>query len=192
MNNYVRMYDVSILDDIHNFFPAFLYDQARFTNMPDVFAYVNQQMDNHFNIFNRAQREYNQRNVRVSTAPSIPIPLSRTPLRRAGSIDMLPGGTMSELFASIMELSTLAPTQQVMEPVIVRPTPAQITQATTLHTSIISENETNCSICQEAYAVGQTIRTINHCSHKFHKECVDTWFGRNVHCPDCRYDIRGS
>lgn len=191
MNNYVRMYDVNILDDIHNFFPAFLYDQARFTNMPDVFSYVNQQMDSHFNIFSRAQREYNQRNVRVSTASSLPP--ARTPVRRSDTIfTSQTGGTMSELFASIMELSALTPTQQVMEPVIVRPTPTQIAQATTLHTSIISDNETNCSICQEAYAVGQTVRTINHCSHKFHKECVDTWFGRNVHCPDCRYDIRGS
>jgi len=187
------MYDINILDDLHNFFPALLYDQTRFTSMSDVFLYVNHQMDNHFNIFNRARREYSQRNVRV---PTPPVPQGIPSVRRSDTIDILPllrsDRSMEAFFTSFVELSALAPTQQTMEPVIIRPTTAQINQATTVSTSIISDDETNCSICQEEYEVGQSIRTINHCSHKFHKQCIDTWFDRNVHCPDCRYDIRSS
>jgi len=180
------MYDIYLLDDIHNFFPAFLYNQSRFTNMADVFAYVNRQMDTHFNIFNRAQREYNQRNVRASTAPQ--------PQR---TVDILPlyasqnTASMSELFTLLSGLYTnTAPTQFNMDPVVVRPTANQIVQATTVEMPVFVDQESTCSVCQEGYILGQTVRKINHCSHKFHKLCIDTWFSENVHCPVCRYDIR--
>ena len=76
---------------------------------------------------------------------------------------------------------------QGLEPVVVRPTPAQITIATeVLH----PETEQDCAICQDTIAVTQDCRKILHCGHWFHKDCIDPWFQQNVQCPICRYDIR--
>ncbi len=77
------------------------------------------------------------------------------------------------------------------EPVIVRPTAAQIAAATT--EEVVSENSEDgnvCAICQDDIASGTIMRTINHCEHSFHKSCIDVWFAQNVHCPVCRHDIR--
>jgi len=183
------MYDISFLDDIHNFFPAFLYDQQQFITTRDVFGYVNRQMDVHFNIFNRAQREYNQQHPRMPTVNTQP-PLRR----RADNFDMTPVYTTTQNLNGISDLLAAMlitpPVQQTMEPVIVRPTRSQIDRATTLHLASVDDEDLNCSICQETYTEQQSIRLIRHCSHKFHRECIDTWFNRNVHCPVCRHDIR--
>jgi hypothetical protein len=93
------------------------------------------------------------------------------------------------------ELSTLAnlvlrlgsPPGQALEPVIVRPTPAQITRATEVLTP---ETEQDCAICQDTITTSQQCRKILHCGHWFHKDCIDPWFQQNVQCPICRYDIR--
>jgi len=62
------------------------------------------------------------------------------------------------------------------------------------HTTIIRIDDitvqNSCSICQEDYVVGDTIRKINHCAHYFHKSCIDSWFLANARCPVCRHDIR--
>jgi hypothetical protein len=75
--------------------------------------------------------------------------------------------------------------------VTVRPTQEQIAVNTTLSTSD-SVQEDNCAICQDSVDAGQEMRRINHCGHFFHKDCIDTWLGTNVHCPTCRHDIRES
>ena len=38
--------------------------------------------------------------------------------------------------------------------------------------------------------MGEQVRTLTHCGHRFHVLCIDNWFQRNVHCPLCRHDIR--
>ena len=53
------------------------------------------------------------------------------------------------------------------------------------------KNPDNCAVCQDQLKKEQEARTINHCSHMFHRECIDRWFETNVQCPCCRYDIRG-
>lgn len=73
--------------------------------------------------------------------------------------------------------------------VTVRPTELQINRGTSVET-ISALIEDNCAICQDAMERGAQIRKINHCGHIFHKECIDAWFDRNVHCPTCRHDIR--
>jgi hypothetical protein len=192
MDNYRRVYDAPLLDDIHNFFPALLYDQRHFLSIQDVFTYVNRQMDTHFNIYSRAQREYNQANPVTNTTTmrrTTQAPI-RTPTREV--IDILPLFSMDQqtsilgdYFLNILRSQPLPN----LEPVIVRPSQVQINLATSLRSSTSSEGQ-NCSVCQEGYTEGQAIRTINHCSHRFHKICIDTWFTSHVHCPDCRYDIR--
>ena len=196
MERYTRVYDVPLLDDIHNFFPAFLYDQRHFLTPQDVFGYIHRQMDTHFNIYSRAQREYNQANPVVNTG--IPLrtqsplqPQARSTPRSA--IDILPlfsmgqnNNILTEYFLNAVLRENLIPN---LEPVIVRPSQIQVDLATSLRFSTGSEGQ-NCSVCQEGYTEGQAIRTINHCSHRFHRTCIDTWFSSHVHCPDCRYDIR--
>ncbi len=78
----------------------------------------------------------------------------------------------------------------LLTPVVVRPTPEQITSATEL--LMVSEEDRfdNCSICVESINPNTEVRRINHCRHTFHRACIDTWFDRNVRCPNCRYDIR--
>jgi hypothetical protein len=48
---YEVVYNVGLLDDIHNYFPALLYDNGRFQNMTQVFHYVRHQMSTRFNLY---------------------------------------------------------------------------------------------------------------------------------------------
>jgi hypothetical protein len=75
-----------------------------------------------------------------------------------------------------------------MEPVIVRPTAAEIDAGTTIE--ILDAEEEVCAICQDTMEAGSQARNINACDHRFHVTCIDTWFQRNVRCPVCRYDVR--
>jgi len=77
------------------------------------------------------------------------------------------------------------------QPVIVRPTPEQIDSHTTLSRSYQAQDD-NCAICQDPIEMGQTMRIIGHCTHRFHQHCIDTWFESHVTCPTCRHDIRES
>lgn len=192
MNQYNRIYDIPLLDDIHNFFPALLYDQRHFLTLNDIFVYINTQMDTHFNIYSRAQREYNQANPIINNNERIRR-ANQFPLRTNTNavIDILPLFTTQQQSNMLSDyfLNMLREPNINLEPVVVSPSQIQIDNATRLRTSTNNEGQ-NCSICQEGYTEGQAIRTINHCSHRFHKNCIDVWFTRNVHCPDCRYDIR--
>jgi hypothetical protein len=53
---YESVYNVNLLDDIHNYFPALLYNNRQFQGVQDVFQYVNAQMDFHFNTYNRQRQ----------------------------------------------------------------------------------------------------------------------------------------
>ena len=72
------------------------------------------------------------------------------------------------------------------DPVVVRPTAAQITRATA--TTSVPPIDTNCSICQDSLLESGT--RISHCGHVFHNNCIAEWFTRSVFCPMCRHDIR--
>ena len=89
---YEEVYSVGLLDDIHNFFPAILYHPRRFTTFQDLTTYIQDQMNQQFNTFNRARRAYHaqhgigmpiQTNMNIltpghlhTTAP-IPTPIHR-------------------------------------------------------------------------------------------------------------------
>lgn len=70
------------------------------------------------------------------------------------------------------------------DPVVIRPTAAQIDAAT----ERVDAEDANCAICQESIE-DDAIR-LTHCRHDFHNHCITEWFTRSVHCPNCRHDIR--
>lgn len=304
MNN-EYIYGVQILDDIHNYFPDLLYNNRRFDNVQDVFAYIRINMPN-YHIYNANCERYrnfiNNARVRYSMYPSIPpqwtvsrrgmysrfgsaavrsmrrsrteergeelddqqenianilhrtyttpvvtttsistpprtpiatmpptnssIPISRpipreedpllyeslnypTPLLRtsrlsdisirSGTIlqnnvlDTMSNGignavlsTITQLFPTIANIDIQT---EDMEPAIVHPTREEIRNSTT--EEILTTNDMPlCTICQENMPSGSRVRRLCYCDHFFHKECIDTWFERNVRCPICRDDIR--
>jgi hypothetical protein len=264
---YESYYGFGMLDDLHNFFPDLLYNNGRFTTLQSVFAYMNAQMNDNFNLYARA-REQTRRNVRprftatpsptrrsyfddmahlhaqpvgqqrvaqpAAAAAQEPAPAAapeparpaapQRQQRRTGSTlfpgveivttdyiyqptgGIMPvtgaGGTTAALasIASMLGIDlgprnlmdTFAGVPGFSEPVPVRPTTAQINAATTEET-VTEENDADdlvCAICQDDIAVGTLMRTIDYCDHSFHKNCIDTWFAQNVHCPVCRHDIR--
>lgn len=248
-NDYETLYGVSLLDDLHNYFPALLYDSSQFSNAQQVLSYIQQQTRRRFDLFSHGQENYRRTHplrsnaththtFPVYVAPSapatnddeeeetlhfeIPIGQPRTPpLAAAGAnlnrnrnrvapstvannalnlerillnslastnpIDLPNRLLMSTLFNLIPDNPNT--NANFMEPVIVRPTQQQI-QNNTTHTTLSEASSDICAICQDTYSAGSTQRIINACHHKFHSQCIDTWFQRNVHCPVCRHDIR--
>ena len=75
------------------------------------------------------------------------------------------------------------------ERIIVNPSPEQIDAGTILTTALHTQDD-NCSICQDPIEQNQSMRIIRHCTHRFHQDCIDTWFQQHVSCPTCRHDIR--
>lgn len=73
----------------------------------------------------------------------------------------------------------------------IRPSSEQIQEHTIL-TTAIQQQEDNCAICQDPIDINQRMRILRHCTHRFHQECIDTWFQSHVTCPTCRHDIRES
>lgn len=208
---YNQHYGVQLLDDIHNYFPALLYDSRRFRTVQDVLQYIISNTQSRFNLFERGQRNYSQtpRNTPLVTPEEvITETIDITPLftprfaRSSTNINRPTTATTTtshifnyplntsdiyeELFSSLRSLASRAN----LDPVIVHPSTLQIDAATQLSMIDSQEEGELCSICQDRYTDGQAIRKIIHCSHAFHKTCIDEWFERNVHCPICRYDIR--
>jgi hypothetical protein len=85
---------------------------------------------------------------------------------------------------------TLSPTE-AFSPVIVRPTTDHIVRNTIVG-HVASDEIVTCAICQDTLSPEQEGRKLLACNHWFHRTCIDTWFTRNVHCPNCRHDVRES
>ena len=48
----------------------------------------------------------------------------------------------------------------------------------------------SCSVCLEAYRVGDEVRTIP-CFHTFHVGCIDPWLSERAECPICKHSAIG-
>ncbi|KAK8641382.1 hypothetical protein V6N13_010790 [Hibiscus sabdariffa] len=46
--------------------------------------------------------------------------------------------------------------------------------------------QVDCPICLSEFEENQCLKTIPHCQHVFHVECIDTWLSSQVSCPVCR------
>ena len=202
MQNTGPYHNSPILNEIHTYFPALLYDN-NFQTVPDVFSYIRQQMRNRFDVYStqRGQRRPPQPQRRN------PWPQNPRPQRQRGN-HWTPSVTpvvqryvahpqpvaadisaMNDFNRILYRAMAIPMPSDFMEPVAVAPSRAHIDAGSTLHTSLV-ESEAPCSVCQDAIRTGETIRRLNHCSHVFHQNCIDTWYQRNVHCPVCRHDIR--
>ena len=47
----------------------------------------------------------------------------------------------------------------------------------------------DCPICLDEFKCRQHCRKFR-CSHIFHKNCIDKWLVKNVHCPVCRSSVQ--
>lgn len=84
------------------------------------------------------------------------------------------------------------------DPVAVRPSAAAYSRNTVLIDSSGVPAGTVCTVCQST--PGEDLsgvpitepmwRKLRGCQHYFHKICADRWFEQNIHCPNCRADIR--
>ena len=208
-SSYETIYGVGLLDDIHNYFPALLYEPSTFSSVRDVLTYVQSQTRSRFDLFSVGTSSYyGQDSLRPAAArgglagvggarAATPAATLRSGLSTLYNYpirvntyydDAFANNTfLSALLRGIISESAAAP----MTPVIVRPSPEQIAARTTESTydgNLIEPPV--CSICQDILQVQDTTRRINHCQHLFHKNCVDVWFQSNVRCPVCRHDIR--
>ena len=205
---YETLYGVGLLDDIHNYYPAILYDPTRFHSVGALLHYFQIQTRQQFDLFTFGQRSYlatqlgaepeatETTDVSGVRTPPVrrrlaysPYPMYRT--TRLVIDDELDTGEnaarnlLTTLLGALGNGGGIAPPN--FEDVDVAPTIQQINLATTrLHV----EEEIICSVCQDTVTTEDDVRRINHCEHSFHVGCIDTWFVRNVHCPVCRHDIR--
>ena len=193
--NYQRHYNVPLLDDIHNYFPALLYGSAeQFRSVGDLLFYVRQQVRQQFDLFSAGQQAYAPTaDPQVyQTPPRASPPLQPPPLRRMPPDPLMellsPVGT-SDIIHLLSGFQAIPPVPlNTMEPVIVHPTAEQIAAGTAIE--VMDAEEDVCAICQDEIPLGSQVRTINACDHRFHVGCIDTWFQRDVRCPSCRHDIR--
>lgn len=234
-----RHYGVGLLDDLHTFFPALLYEPERFGSVADVLAYVRDQTQRRFDLFSAGRQQYmasvgagagtaaagpagapslygsRGHPLGAAVAPRAPVPpvappptsplqtppqvtrqriADRNGLLAAGELLNLmlsPPSTTPGIFDLLGGLTALETVQipaGAMDPVIVRPTRAQIQAGSTLE--VVDSDEEVCAICQDELAAGTEARNLTYCDHRFHPGCIDTWFQRDVHCPVCRHDIR--
>jgi len=216
-SSYETLYGVQLLDDLHNYFPAVLYEGSQFHSVRDLLVYIQTQTRSRFDLYTYGRTHHTRERRATSSPPPLhPPPLhppfaapfaapSSSPIRVPAIFEELVEDDLPSaetLLNSILNhlrpptRTTRVPVyysvnvglgQQNLEPVVVRPTRQQIQAATTVLQLTTVEP---CSICQDSIQVGQNARKLNHCSHVFHEGCIDTWFGRNVHCPICRHDIR--
>jgi len=179
---YESLYGVGVLDDIHNYFPALLYEPTTFQTVPEVLAYVQLQTRRRFDLFSLGRAAY------IRNQPRVAVPLYR-PARYVYE-ENVPVNTAAilNLFTTMLNSPTLNP--GFMNAVIVRPSAETIRATTTLSTTSDADTNAVCAICQDGYEVGVERRSLNACHHAFHKSCIDVWFQENVNCPVCRHDIR--
>jgi hypothetical protein len=76
MNSYDTLYGVGLLDDLHNYFPALLYDHGHFNSVQQVLQYVRMQMAQRFNLYSYGQEQFR---TQQQPTTSMPVPIWTVP-----------------------------------------------------------------------------------------------------------------
>jgi hypothetical protein len=177
MNPYDRLYGYGLLDDLHNLFPDLLYGDRPLSYE---FQYIRDQTRRLFPI------RYTQGQLEYRTAPS-----NLESIRYIISM-LQPNLRINRWHNLLAYIDDINIDDIQMEPVVVRPTPEQINEATSITPYTEVESSQVCTICQDHGSVEETPdwREIDRCGHLYHKKCIDRWFETSVQCPICRVDIR--
>jgi len=200
---YERVYDVVLLDDLHNYFPALLYNHEVFRNVQDVLLYIRERTQRRFNLFDYGRRQYET---------SMPIPPLRPPVPRRPNpvveevhVEFTPNQRVDPSLSTLLPLlRTLnIPVRTRAVPAVVPGVAANLYEDVVVHasqdtingasteTTLVEDIEDNCAICQDRMRQGEMIRKLSACEHTFHRACIDNWLlTRSVRCPTCRHDIR--
>jgi hypothetical protein len=206
MNNYECVYNVGLLDDLHNYFPAFLYDSGRFQTPVQVFHYMRTEMNTRFNLPAQGARLAGFAPQTFRREQQAPMPVQTPPTARRSE-----SAALAAVVAGLLDLSGnflndgsyfyMQPVAQVaqaaqaaqaafLDPVIVRPSADVLARNTTLLQGSELEEESSCAICQDSISADDACRKLTACSHVYHQTCIDQWFRTNINCPTCRHDIR--
>jgi hypothetical protein len=211
-DDYVSVYGVGLLDDIHNYFPALLYDTGRFQNVANVFSYVRNQLDTRFNLFRHGASLYAgsqqtpfTQSRQTTNVPPPTVPFSYVSPRATRNANDIAAANLLLGFLRMSTEDDLSNYIQIparttgftatagnawTDPIIVRPTAQAIAAGTEpVLGSSLAEN-TGCAICQDTIIATDPARRLVACGHVYHRGCIDEWFRRSVYCPSCRHDIR--
>jgi hypothetical protein len=214
-SRYQRIYDVGLLDDLHNFFPSLLYRPELFNNVQDVLGYIQRRTAARFNLFNHGMSEFMEAEARSNPYRNT---VHRTPIRPVAArmpeppeptveVELTPNTPLTAaLDAAILPLLRNLYMPEIQQhrrvfrgqgrqfqDVIVHATQAQIDVASHVSTAdaTYAATETICSICQDPIQETEEVRHLNVCRHDFHRACIDNWLLQSsVICPTCRHDIR--
>jgi Ring finger domain len=47
----------------------------------------------------------------------------------------------------------------------------------------------DCAVCLAGIHQDETVRWLPHCTHLFHRDCIDKWLGFHSTCPVCRITV---
>ena len=211
-DDYVSVYGVGLLDDIHNYFPELLYDTGRFQNVANVFSYVRNQLDTRFNLFRHGAALYAgsqqtpfTQSRQTTNVPPPTVPFSYVSPRATRNANDIAAANLLLGFLRMSTEDDLSNYIQIparttgatatagnawIDPIIVRPTAQAIAAGTEpVLGSSLAEN-TGCAICQDTIIPTDPARRLVACGHVYHRGCIDEWFRRSVYCPSCRHDIR--
>lgn len=206
---YEQVYGVGLLDDLHNYFPALLYDQGRFLNVTHVFHYIRTQMSRRFNLYAHGASLYadSQENNTPQAQPFVPSFTTAPPPTNPTNIRIHPVEPEENLATTNLLLSLLGigsgfmpligatrrtPTTNPWSPVVVAPSIQIINSNTEIIVGSTLPPNSTCSICQDSILQNDSCRRLIPCNHSYHRSCIDQWFQRSVFCPTCRHDIRNS
>lgn len=200
---YVQQYNIPIFNDIHNYFPAILYEHERFPTVNSLLGYIRDQVRYHSDTFLAAQREYlygyntpetmppmaATQMPMAATAPSAtpPTPVTASNIRVTTDQQFL--NSLLNIFTQ-PDLTLMTGIFNLPEPVVVNPSNDILTRASDIMAATADHNGVQCMVCLEHLQEGQELRKLRFCRHVFHRSCIDTWFERTVRCPICRHDIR--
>ena len=186
-SSYERIYDVALLDDLHNFFPSLLYQPASFRTVQDVLGYVRERATHRFNLFDHGRRQFERNHV----SPLFPSSYFAQPTQQRMPVDeVISVDFTASLLPLLQSLRQSRTGTTTYDDVVVSASQTMVNEASTEET-LEQDLEPNCAICQDRMRQGELVRKLNICEHTFHKSCIDIWLlHRSVRCPTCRHDIR--